>query len=359
MSQRTITSYYSPSPRKARTGNWVAETIDLVSSSPVRVEPDRPQTPSPGNTRFKFSRTSVHQTGAESEGELDLPSTVTKRRRRGPLKRARTAPAAAAELELGEDEEMLLPTPTSELDCHGASRDQIVEITSSSPVKELFAHADEDFDAQEDDLPSPAVLFGSRPQRGGGFLIDEDATPKAIKKAALAKPSVSHSQLRHLGEPRSLAAPDGVDESLEKSGLPGAPAASQSSLPSPPADEPDSPASTTYEQPGLASPPKQSKQRQPLPSLRRSPRHSQAPQPAPLARPKESSKAKKKIILPRASLAGAWKEISADSVEALDLTGDGSGWKASGGRAKLVGKEGEGTRAWRKSGVEVLDLTGA
>lgn len=78
-------------------------------------------------------------------------------------------------------------------------------------------------------------------------------------------------------------------------------------------------------------------------------------------------KLQKKALIPRTSLAGAWKEVS---VEALDLTGDGSGWRASGGRAELVGVsvevDGSGAagkrgrmKALRKSGVEVLDLTGA
>jgi len=71
-------------------------------------------------------------------------------------------------------------------------------------------------------------------------------------------------------------------------------------------------------------------------------------------------------IIARESLPGAWKEVEA---ETLDLTGDGSGWKQSRGRAVLVsssngssqmGKTGKTAgKSWRKSEVEVLDLTGA
>ena len=58
---------------------------------------------------------------------------------------------------------------------------------------------------------------------------------------------------------------------------------------------------------------------------------------------------KKKRIQLRESLEGAWKEVEA---EILDMTGDGSGWKKSRGKAQLP-------EGWRKSGVEILDLTGA
>lgn len=78
---------------------------------------------------------------------------------------------------------------------------------------------------------------------------------------------------------------------------------------------------------------------------------------------------KKKAFQLRASLEGSWKEV--------DLTGDGSGWELSKGivgiggssstvvggtRSECVGGEGKGKgkegKWWRKSGVEVLDLTG-
>jgi hypothetical protein len=56
-------------------------------------------------------------------------------------------------------------------------------------------------------------------------------------------------------------------------------------------------------------------------------------------------------------LEGAWKEVQVDAdaaaeMEMLDMTGNGRGWKKSGGRAEIW-------TGWRRSGVEVLDLTGA
>lgn len=57
---------------------------------------------------------------------------------------------------------------------------------------------------------------------------------------------------------------------------------------------------------------------------------------------------KKKRIRLRTSLLGAWEEV-----DAVDLTGDGSGCKLPIAKAMM------GSGGWRKSEVEVLDLTGA
>ncbi|EME83635.1 uncharacterized protein MYCFIDRAFT_154172 [Pseudocercospora fijiensis CIRAD86] len=101
-------------------------------------------------------------------------------------------------------------------------------------------------------------------------------------------------------------------------------------------------------------------------TLRRSPRPSNTTQ----SSLKISAQVTKKRIIPRDSLPGSWKEIEIDEI---DLSGDGSGWAQSGGKARLVssmtttenlkvkGKgQGQGQgKGWRKSGIEVLDLTGA
>ena len=359
MSQRTITSYYSPSPRKMKT-NWVAETIDLLSSSPAQpaVEPERPQTPSPENTRFKFSRTSLAQAGAGSDEELELPPTVTKRRRRRPLKRARTAPVTTGtghhDDDHGgddddDDDEVLLPTPTSDLE-GGFVRQDVVEITSSSPMKDVL-HGAKGYHSDEDELPSPNFLLGAPSRLAGGFLMEEDLTPKASRQ--------QRGSSRRLAIEDPLPQLDGtvendsakkVDHWLHE--VDGLPAASQSSLPSPPADDtvPVPSSELVQSNPEPTSKPKPSSStatKNPSQPSRRSPRQKQ-------------QQSKKKVILARQSLAGAWKEVPADAaeVEALDLTGDGSGWKASGGKAKMVGERTR-ERGWRRSGVEVLDLTGA
>ncbi|RMY64557.1 hypothetical protein D0864_12320, partial [Hortaea werneckii] len=124
----------------------------------------------------------------------------------------------------------------------------------------------------------------------------------------------------------------------------------------------------------------------PNPSVRRSPRHHQQNHPTPstvYTQPSSTNKTttttdesypttttttttkKKRAFQLRASLEGSWKEI--------DLTGDGSGFELSkrilgvssstvGGNRDVCadgdGKEKGKGKWWRKSGVEVLDLTG-
>lgn len=382
MSQRSITSYYSPSPRKAKkAGNWVVETIDLVSSSPMHAsmeeEGGRPRTPTPEDAAVL---------------DLELPATVTKRRRRGPLRRALTAPATAMMGgEAGSEDQMAVASLATDEDVGGFLRAEgVVETTSSSPMKQSLTHPQFIAEDEEDDdgLPSPDdFLLRRRPQSSladGGFLVDDDddATPKPLQRiqvAGLSSPPASPSRyLEHINPERvNLSEADEwlQDPELDHVPLP-PPVGSQAFLPSPPTKATHAPS---------AAPIPQSKRPKHRPSealvgesLRRSPRHSppsQTNQPHRLpAEPEPKPKPKKKVlIIPRASLAGAWKEVSADSarVEALDLTGDGSGWRVSGGRAKLVavgvgcrdggqgrgrGREGKG---YRKSGVEVLDLTGA
>jgi len=86
--------------------------------------------------------------------------------------------------------------------------------------------------------------------------------------------------------------------------------------------------------------------------------------------------AQKRRIHLRQSLEGYWREVevrqSLEGAEALDLSGDGSGWRVSRERAQICGEglssQGDGMKlrgakggasGWRRSGVEVLDLTGA
>lgn len=58
-----------------------------------------------------------------------------------------------------------------------------------------------------------------------------------------------------------------------------------------------------------------------------------------------AAKEKRKLVQLRASLEGGWREV-----DAVDLTGDGDGWRASRGTVQTGG--------WRRSGIEMLDLTG-
>lgn len=268
-SQRTITSYYSPSPRNSMAS--AADIVNLISSSPVHVLQDdplsRPLTPTPPNRRCDFTRSTTSPPSRPDFSPGKLPDTVTKRRKKTPLKRWQTEPTFGFD----EYDDVPLPTPTFEeatptvagvprlSDMRQSDVVEALDLITSSPARE------------QEDLPSPSTFIELRPSQP---VLPEE----------------------HVDEPRAYT-----------------------SMPLRP-----SPHKPALRKPSLVSQP-----------IRRSPRQ----------------QAKKKRIQLRESLEGAWKEVEA---ETIDMSGDGSGWKKSGGRAKIVGDGG-----WRKSGVEVLDLTGA
>ncbi|KAF2480144.1 hypothetical protein BDY17DRAFT_303305 [Neohortaea acidophila] len=268
-SQKTITSYYSPSPRKTQSriaGGRPDDIVDLTLSSPISQPLAlRPSTPTPINARFQFMR--EERTRSSVYSPEQLPDTVTKRRRREPLKRWQTEPA------LGLDD------GTSDV-ARPFSRPRSSDQTSRPPLADMPANIEEPVFHGLSACITPMRPAASPAEHVEDWLQDTAAcVPTAIKP--------------HHRSPAHLAPPP-----------------------------------------------------------RRSPRqHSQ------------SNVVVKKRIQVRESLEGWWKEI--DVAETVDLSGDGSGWKRSGGRARIVGddaKEGLGARngkGWRKSGVEVLDLTGA
>ncbi|KAK4504112.1 hypothetical protein PRZ48_005027 [Zasmidium cellare] len=247
--QRTIDSFYSPSPRKPSARE--PETINLISSSPARPEPARALTPTPQNRRTQ----STLNIDVTTRLSLDyspgkLPDTVTKRRKKDPLKRHQTAPVR------GEDIDPPRPTPTSR-----PSTPDVVDLSG--------VNVDAPMSSPDDFLPP--------------------------------------IPMRRLNDP----AP------------------------------PSRPASAPTKDP--AAPPPPTTQRPPPPKPSTRPTSSKQP-----TRRSPRQQAKKKRIQLRESLEGAWKEVDAEMV---DMTGDGSGWKKTQGKAKVSG--------WRKSGIEVLDLTGA
>jgi Holliday junction resolvase YEN1 len=278
--QRTISSYYSPSPKKAASKAFSTDVVDLLSSSPAReLPPDRSGSPSPIMPRtdvFRHERgeqavspvfvNAMKESRADCEKNtrerlspsLILPAGVTprsKRRKklacRGKLTRASTAPV------LGYDDESDGEDPGVENHSH--------EISYSSPHQSsvLRRRSAEQVQNEPIDLtssPLPANPFSASPQE------------------RLASPS---SFLRRRT----------------------------------PLRQEDMPATdSTVTQP------------------------------------------KKKLIILRQSLVGTFKEVD---VDAVDLSGDGSGWKASGGKASLRAVEGVSRARWRQSAVEILDLTGA
>ncbi|KAF7191153.1 Flap endonuclease GEN-like 1 [Pseudocercospora fuligena] len=247
LSQRSIASYFSPSPRKQPAGT-TSDIINLVSSSPAKpTDPPQPSTPTPPRLRGGFIR---------DDDELPtLPDSVTKRRK--PLKRAKTAPVT------GDDD-----------------NDLTITIDTA---------------------------------------IDPPSIPDPVEAMDLA--STPHSPKRH-----------SESSTHHQSG---------SEMPPPPRLQ-QRPQATSRSRPTSSSS---------STSLRRSPRHSSTQSSLTI-----STKVTKKRIIPRESLPGSWKEI-----DEIDLSGDGSGWAQSGGKAKIVSTTMEKVKVkgWRKSGVEVLDLTGA
>ena len=75
--------------------------------------------------------------------------------------------------------------------------------------------------------------------------------------------------------------------------------------------------------------------------------------------PKPKSKPKAKAIILRPSLPGTWRAATDEEAEALDLTGDGSGVRATSSSTTNPAKRAGSRSVWRTSGVEVLDLTGS
>jgi holliday junction resolvase YEN1 len=433
LSQRSILSYYSPSPAKpmkyARTekeaGGAAKRTADniinLLSSPAETASKDaekRPTTPSPpSNLRGVFVRSPSPSKDIFSGlgGEMDfevspLPDTVTrrrkkKRRREGTVKRAMTAPVFGHDDNEGEglDDEILNlmgpppPPPdfglgnfrNEEGDGGGQGKITVVEamdLASPSPFTRLSLGSFGDSDLgggflleneggdgagvgdDDDGLPSPGSFLDRASDRV------EKNTTTAIQAAEpassyptppvsgeeegggmLPPPSPPRAQSRTASGTRA-----GFTKPRTLSTISTASAASVSKKPQLIATKRPRPSTTTTTTTRTVS------------ATRRSPRHSstsihQKPQPTAITKEKVP---KKKAILLRESLEGSWKEAD---VEAVDLCGDGSGWRLSGGRAEMVQNGsvsvsglgggnasggGKQTR-WRKSEVEVLDLTGA
>ncbi|EMD00744.1 hypothetical protein BAUCODRAFT_29098 [Baudoinia panamericana UAMH 10762] len=317
-SQRTIASYYSPSPHKEqRQQKRESNFISLISSSPARPVTTSTWIPSPPNLRHEFVRSPSpvqpaiialrNQSDIYDFSPGKLPDSVTKRRKKGPFKRHQTAPVLGADDVL--EEIVLLPT---------------TGLRSVTP--ELFGeiHTVEAMDLAS---PSPA-------RRSGGFLLESDAnlpSPNLLFEGRgdrLTRPAAASRDVEER-PPSANETPASIDEDKARKTIPPYRRVTAQGQPT------SIVTCTSKKHPTPRSPSVSIAPR----SLRRSPRQAQ----------------KKKAILLRQSLEGAWREIDA---ETLDMSGDGSGWKPSKGRADIVGVDGK-ARAYRKSGVDVLDLTGA
>ncbi|KAK5735687.1 hypothetical protein LTR17_008038 [Elasticomyces elasticus] len=341
-SQRTITNYWSHSPRKPLNGPVF---VDLVSSSPAKLTSRaRSLTPTPPNLRKVFVRSpkptlpapSFRLADAEDDGLPSafspgrLPDTVTKRRRKGPLRRWQTAPASG-----GVDETPKVGLEQENGKDVGDTLDAID--LAFSPVTARVSGGggflvDDEGHASEEELPRPSSFI-----TGIGRLRAEKASLPPLPRPITARKSTE----QHKPSP-SYPTPPPTANLDTLSMIPAAAAAKPRSKVKPSKPVPTITRPTTIQRTS-------SRQSSSRPSMatttRRSPRQAQKVQ-------------KKKAFLLRQSLEGAWKEVDA---ETIDMSGDGSGWKMSGGRAAIVGSSSNATggKAFRKSGVEVLDMTGA
>lgn len=292
MSQMSIKSWLSPSAKKPVAQQCVSEVISLLSSSPViPADPPRPDSPTPERLRGGFLRTHRDNEDLLSFSPGKLPDSITKRRKKAPLKRAKTAPSIG-----------------------------------------------------NDDLDPPLYRATSRPS------TPDLATPlgDTVEAMDLASPIPIH-----LTPP--LPAPPTESKSLKSS------SSSSTSVKSrPPSLSTTSTAATLRRSPRQFLPQTYSSS-----STKLSTQATKTTTTTNLAT-QQVPKTKMRIIA-RESLPGAWKEVEA---ETLDLTGDGSGWKQSRGGAVLVSSSSISSdqmgktrktagKSWRKSEVEVLDLTGA
>ena len=335
LSQRTITSYYSPSPGKPIRNLPLLtqdnDIVDLVSSSPepfphIDEEIDRPLTATP-RAKSRAVRHSASPTPRQRPTAVDetapLPDTVTKRRRKEPLKRWQTEPVGIGWSPDEADVSLSLPVSRALTPQRHEQADATILI-SSSPAQ------------GDEDLLSPSKFMPASQS------CSEGNNTKLIRNAPI-DPSLLLEQRIECDWQQDFAGEGGFlrdeDASQGKERPP-------SSYPTPlsmieSADE-DLPQIRPRSQPVVDTVRKATKTK---------PRPSQAKN-----MPHKAAKNLKTRITLRESLEGAWKEIQVDAQSAsetamLDMTGDGSGWKKSGGKAEILG-------GWRKSGVEVLDLTG-
>lgn len=360
-SQKTIDSYWSPSPRRfkplspptaavplSRLELSQNDVIDLVSSSPppkdlafnIQATTSRPQTPTP--SQALKSRADACNFPPDANPHLSplsapglacqegfsaanlsfspgkLPSTVTKRRkktppsrRRAPLQRFATAPVVIGDDSSDDGLEVGIHPVFPARPLSLQENDTIEAIDLASPAK------------SEASLPSPSTFLNPR-------LESNSDETRAIRRTEEVDEVVTADSA--YPDSTSLPALLDTDFILESGKL------IKSSVPT----------SLSKCGPSVAG-------QQNATTLRRSPRpllQNQQQNQAPLAA-LATIKRKTRIQL-RPSLEGSWKEVEA---EAVDLSGDGSGWAKSRGKAEILGSLRE--RGWRKSGVEILDLTGA
>jgi Holliday junction resolvase YEN1 len=406
---KDITSYFSPTPKAKRTQSQgdladdrnkdrsAAEVIDLLSSSPMQDAPRDPS-PTPKQTRFEDA----------DDVLLPLPSTVTKRRKtrreRGPLRKSLSAPGHMSsplfmptfdgtdEMDVGFEDEDKIETTVEDHGHQWPSPDGMPHVHgAAAPTSAQVPHAPFfGFPSSQHSLPTPPAETASpAPQRRepdhsgesseGGFIRELSAegykatSPPPSERAKVApKPAPA----RAIPETITLSSsPIAAPPQTTRNRL--SPAPSRHSIPQPTLLRSTSATTTTTttttttrvaastSAPTLPPPPAPRPQPQtinPTPNPPSTPTIKQIPNP----KSKPKAKPKPKAIILRPSLPGTWRAATDEEAEALDLTGDGSGVRASSSSSSSTttntnnAANRAGSRSvWRTSGVEVLDLTGS
>nr|POE63117.1 flap endonuclease gen like 1 [Quercus suber] len=261
-SQKSITSFLSPSPRKgdqSHLGLDIREVIDLISSSPAFY---RPSTPTPPNIRHNFVRSPALALPppAFESSRIEwtpgkLPDTITKRRKKGPLRRHKTAPVQGREDDVFTDDDLPKTVTWNEPNQNrnvpeNAAGEVAVDARSSPPDRQYS-------DKIEHEKPS-ALLIG---------LDDRNATNNLCSAPMITKQLASLPSTSHLHSESSAGRARSCLENHQDG---------KSTVPQ-----------------DRTIPPKRS-----------------------------SVVAKKKHIILRDSLPGGWKETD---LQEIDLTGDGAG----------------------------------
>jgi Holliday junction resolvase YEN1 len=388
---RDIMSYFSPTPKAKRTqsqgdladdGNKdrsAVEVIDLLSSSPMQDAPRDPSPP-PRQTRFEDA----------DDVLLPLPSTVTKRRKtrreRGPLRKSLSAPVHMSsplfmpmfdgtdEMDVGFEDE-IEATVEEPGHCSPDRMPRIHDVAAPTsaqvPPAPFFG-----FTSSQHSLPTPpAETTSPAPQRRepdhsgesseGGFIRELSAegykatSPPPSERATVAPrpaPAKPMPDVISLSSSPIAAPPQTTRNRLS-------PPPSRHSNPQPTLARSASATTTTTTRaaastsaPTLPLPPARPQPQ----TINPTPNPTSKPTTKPPSNPKPKSKPKAKAIILRPSLPGTWRAATDEEAEALDLTGDGSGVRASSSSTAANAAKRVGSRSvWRTSGVEVLDLTGS
>lgn len=333
--QQTLEASFSASSRRVRPPKEL-ETINLISSSPVA-----PDSPSRSATPLQLRQQCPVSGNLEQFSPRELPDTVTKRRRKAPLKRWQTEPVRSTSLEDNLelchplDQPLDSPSEHTPLPTHRTSSEGVESIDLISPSSPKSGG----------DFPSPSAFFRRCSARDSplsgkaGQDLDVYTAPIPFQQPTIPQRRTTSPPIGHFeSQPRLVTAKNNDLSAIDNPELPRNIDLADKSLPS---------------QPKIPDP----------------------------SSKKATAKTKKTHIQLRQSLAGAWREVDLDS-EMLDLTGDGSGYKASIGKPAEIsagrgkpraapataaatrsagigkGSAAPRTEMWRKSGVDVLDLTG-